>query len=54
MCSEVSSLKMNLNGIKHLYRSLLRVKLVKYYRKGIKNPDCSIISINCVGGGGVS
>ena len=41
---------MKIGKIKRLYRSLLRARLDKKYRKNIKNKDCSIISMNCVGG----
>ena len=33
-----------------IYRRILRRKIDKEYQKNIKNKDCSIISMNCVGG----
>lgn len=33
------------------YRKILRNHISKKYKKNIKNKDCSIISMNCIGGG---
>lgn len=33
-----------------IYRRILRRQIDKEYQKNIKNKDCSIISMNCVGG----
>ena len=38
--------------LKKWYRKFLRRRISKRYKQGIKNRDCSIISLNCVGGGG--
>lgn len=36
------------------YRKILRRHIDKKYQKNIKNKECSIISMNCVGGGSES
>lgn len=41
----------NLNNLNKLYRRILRKHINRKYQKNIKNKDCSIISMNCVGGG---
>ena len=38
------------NSLKILYRKLLRRRINAYYQQNIYNKDCSIISMNCVGG----
>lgn len=38
--------------INKIYRRILRMHMDKEYQRRIKNKDCSIISMNCVGGGG--
>lgn len=38
------------NSLKILYRKLLRRRINAYYQQNINNKDCSIISMNCVGG----
>ena len=37
--------------INKIYRKILRMHMDKEYQRKIKNKDCSIISMNCVGGG---
>lgn len=41
----------NLNNLNKLYRRILRKHINRKISKNIKNKDCSIISMNCVGGG---
>lgn len=36
--------------INKIYRRILRMHMDKEYQRKIKNKDCSIISMNCVGG----
>lgn len=40
--------------INKINRRILRMHMDKEYQRKIKNKDCSIISMNCVGGGGES
>ena len=42
---------LKVGDLNKLYRKTLRRYINKKYQKNIKNKDCSIISMNCVGGG---
>ena len=44
----------NLNNFNKLNTRFLGKHIKRKYKKNIKNKNCSIISMNCVGGGGKS
>lgn len=41
---------LKINDLNKIYRKILRSHINRKYQKSIKNRDCSIISMNCVGG----